>query len=274
MFNDGDLFFEGFKIFHDIEKKQFQMQGDVGESELNLYLAELDLPGYYKIISNVLLPIGKNKTQIDTILIHEKGIFCIEYKNLSGWIFGSENQKQWTQCFRGGDKYYFYNPVRQNQTHCAALAKVLRTVPKNIESIIVFSENCELKKINCPNIAVLQLDDLYNYLLYFFGEKANRFTEKNIDAVYKLLKMYIPSREEQIEHIERVRKYTEGIECPKCGSTLKPNHRILQNGKKRYFMGCTNSECGFERDITYAELIKYGNDEERQWAYEKLWEDI
>lgn len=274
MFNDGDLFFEGFKIFHDIEKKQFQMQGDIGESELNHYLEELDLPGYYKIISNVLLPIGKNKTQIDTILMHEKGIFCIEYKNLSGWIFGSENQNQWTQCFRGGDKYYFYNPVKQNKTHCAALAKVLRTVPKNIESLIVFSENCELKKVNCPSIAVLQLDDLYNYLLYVFDEKPNRFTEKNIDAVYKLLKMYIPSREEQIEHIKRVRKYTEGIECPKCGSILKPNHRILQNGKKRFFMGCSNSECGFERDITYAELIKYGNAEERQWAYEKLWEDI
>ena len=84
----------------------------------------------------------------------------------------------------------------------------------------------------------------------------------------------MPSEEEQKAHIERVKKYTEGIECPKCGDSLKAMHKYLKSGKKRYFMGCSNPKCRFERDITYAELIKYGNKSERQWAFKKLWEDL
>ena len=46
-------------------------------------------------------------------------------------LFYKNRKVSRTQCFRGGDKYYFYNPVMQNTTHCEALAKVLRTVPQN-----------------------------------------------------------------------------------------------------------------------------------------------
>lgn len=270
IFNDGDAFYDVFQSYHNMEKQQFQLKGMIGESFLNGYLNTINLPGYYRVISNVLLPIGKVKTQVDTVLIHEKGIFCIEYKNLAGWIFGSENQKQWTQSMKRAEKYYFHNPVKQNKTHCDALAGVLRTVSSNIESLIVFGERCKLMKINCPNVPVIQLQDLSNYLMAFFCSHENRFTEKNVDAVYELLKLYIPTEEQMKEHIERVRKYTEGLECPKCGSGLKLDKRILKDGRTSYYFRCTHSNCGFERDATYAEVIKYGNDEDRAWAYSKL----
>lgn len=270
IFNNGDAFYDVFQSYHNMEKQQFQFKGKIGESFLNGYLNTVNLPGYYRVISNVLLPIGKVKTQVDTVLIHEKGIFCIEYKNLAGWIFGSENQKQWTQSMKRAEKYYFHNPVKQNKTHCDALAGVLRTVSDNIESLIVFGERCKLMKINCPNVPVIQLQDLSSYLMAFFCSHENRFTEKNVDAVYELLKLYIPTEEQIKEHIERVRKYSEGLECPKCGSELKMGKRLLRDGKTLYYFGCTNKSCGFERDGTFAEVIKYGNDEDRAWAYSKL----
>ena len=50
-------------------------------------------------------------------MIHEKGIFVIESKNYSGWIFGNERDKKWTQVLANGDKNYFFNPILQNKIH-------------------------------------------------------------------------------------------------------------------------------------------------------------
>ena len=33
---------------------------------------------------------------------------------MGGWIFGNENQKQWTQSFSRSEKYYFYNNFSYN----------------------------------------------------------------------------------------------------------------------------------------------------------------
>ena len=51
-------------------------------------------------------------TEIDLLMIHEKGIFVFESKNYSGWIFGSEDQLKWTQCFKSGQREHFYNPYK------------------------------------------------------------------------------------------------------------------------------------------------------------------
>ncbi|WP_339385147.1 nuclease-related domain-containing protein, partial [Vibrio paracholerae] len=36
-------------------------------------------------------------TQIDHIVVSKFGVFVIETKYMKGWIFGSKDQKQWTQ---------------------------------------------------------------------------------------------------------------------------------------------------------------------------------
>jgi hypothetical protein len=44
------------------------------------------------------------------------------------------------------EKNFFYNPIKQNQTHINALKRDLPSVSeKNITSIIVFSKRCQLK---------------------------------------------------------------------------------------------------------------------------------
>lgn len=45
-----------------------------------------------KFLFNCYLPKEDGKTtEVDVLLIHSTGIFVIESKNYSGWIFGSEN---------------------------------------------------------------------------------------------------------------------------------------------------------------------------------------
>lgn len=200
------MIFREVKNYFNPSKISPAEKGVIGESFLHKYISHMVLPGHYCTVSNILLPIGKVKTQIDTVLIHEKGIFCIEYKNYSGWIYGSEDQKYWTKRLKTAGVYGFYNPVMQNRTHCIALAKVLRTVPENIESLIVFGDKCRLAKVDCPKVPVIQLHEFNMYMAKYFFIHENRFTEKNVDAVYELLKLYIPTEEEMKDHIERVKK--------------------------------------------------------------------
>lgn len=80
------------------------------------------LPGYHKVLFNIYLPNGKGQTtEIDVIFLHETGVYVIESKNYSGWIFGNEKDMNWMQTFPNGKKYPFYNPIKQNAGHIRAL---------------------------------------------------------------------------------------------------------------------------------------------------------
>ena len=89
----------------DFEK---QLKGIAGESIIQLLLNSPQL-GYRKILKNIYVPYGNQTTEIDVVMIHETGIYVIESKNYSGWIFGNENQKQWTQMLNSYTKKRFYN---------------------------------------------------------------------------------------------------------------------------------------------------------------------
>lgn len=71
-----------------------------------------------KILRNVYIPKENGETsEIDVLYITQKGIFVIESKNYSGWVFGSEKNYQWTVSLSNGIKNKLYNPIKQNQTH-------------------------------------------------------------------------------------------------------------------------------------------------------------
>ena len=71
----------------------------------------------HRQINNLMLVDEKGKShQIDHIEIRQNGIFCIETKNYSGWIFGGESQQMWTQTLYN-EKHQFPNPIKQNRSH-------------------------------------------------------------------------------------------------------------------------------------------------------------
>ena len=43
-------------------------------------------------------------TEIDLVYITQKGVFVIESKNYSGWIFGNEKDQYWTASLSNGQK--------------------------------------------------------------------------------------------------------------------------------------------------------------------------
>lgn len=90
-------------------------------------------------------------TQVDLAVATRTGIIVFEIKDYSGWIFGNEHQRYWTQTLAyGKEKHRFYNPVMQNAGHIRAIRQCL---PQNpfvpIFSVIVFFGNSEFKNVTC-----------------------------------------------------------------------------------------------------------------------------
>jgi hypothetical protein len=90
-------------------------------------------------------------TQVDVAVATKAGIIVFEVKDYSGWIFGNEHQRHWTQLLAyGKEKHRFYNPVMQNSGHIQAIRQCL---PQNpgipIYSVIVFFGNSEFKNVTC-----------------------------------------------------------------------------------------------------------------------------
>lgn len=72
-------------------------KGHIGELLVRLFANwQLDKQTYRRL-HNVTLDTPDGTTQIDYVILSPYGIFVLETKNMSGWIFGSEKQAQWTQ---------------------------------------------------------------------------------------------------------------------------------------------------------------------------------
>lgn len=90
-------------------------------------------------------------TQVDVAVATKAGIIVFEVKDYSGWIFGNEHQKYWTQLLAyGKEKHRFYNPVMQNSGHIQAIRECLQQNPDTpIYSVIVFFGSSEFKDVTC-----------------------------------------------------------------------------------------------------------------------------
>jgi len=142
---------------------------------------------YFKVLNNFVLNTKNGTTEVDSIVIHETGIYVFESKNFSGAIYGNSEDRQWTQVLENGNKKQFYNPVWQNHGHMSAIKHVLG-YNFTYYSIIVFSERCNLKQItgNMNGAIIVQRQNLELQLKKLFSQ--NRVLSNNqIDEMCRKL---------------------------------------------------------------------------------------
>lgn len=165
-----------------------------------------------KILRNVYIPKEDGETtEIDLLFITAKGIFVLESKNYSGWIFGSESQHKWTVSFPNGAKERFYNPIKQNRAHCKWLRRYLGDGTP-LFSIVVFSERCELKKItvDSPDVRVVKRDRLYATIRDIWNESPDALSEADVEAIHASLHpLTQATKKQKREHIENIKKRFE-----------------------------------------------------------------
>lgn len=235
-------------------------KGNFGEYLTYKYLRGYESDGA-KFLYNCYLPKENGETtEIDVLMIHKSGVYVFESKNYSGWIFGSEHQKNWTQTLPSGrksHKEHFLNPIMQNKLHINYLEKQIgETVP--LHSIIVFSERCTLKKIDVenPNIFVIKRDDVNRTVKRIKNSIGILISQSRVDEIYAKLYPFTQVTDEVKEkHIVDINNaHTEhaiaqsdkrdelenNYVCPRCGGklVLRTAERGIHTGNQ--FYGCTN----------------------------------
>ena len=188
-----------------------------------------------KVLRNLYIPYNGKTTEIDCVFICQKGVFVIESKNYSGYIYGKVDNEQWCQTIYNGKKKiksHFLNPLLQNKTHIKCLNKIFST---NYKSVVVFSDNAKLA-LNISNVIYV------HELLSFINN--NQADTIDVDNVYNTLYPYtIITELEKKEHINNVIN-SKNI-CPYCGANL-----VLRKSKNGDFYGCTNfPKCKYTRNV-------------------------
>lgn len=231
-----------------------------------------------KFLFNIYLPKGEEETtEIDVLMIHAKGLFVFESKNYSGWIFGSEQQKNWYQTLPQGrgrsHKESFYNPIMQNRAHIKHL-KTLVTEDIPIHSIVTFSERCTLKKIEVKSedVCVIKRDMVYDTVAGICAKSETAvLSNEQISGIYDKLYPYTQVsnaiKEQHIQNIEKKQEPKEDqladkkpdeeqkMQCPRCGGAL-----VLRKTKKgdnagTQFYGCSNfPKCRYMKDLDENEI--------------------
>ena len=239
------------------------------------------------VLRNVYIPTDDGRTsEIDVLLLTTRGVFVIESKNYSGWIFGNEGDRQWTQCLNARTKNRFYNPIWQNRGHVRWLREFLAD-DTPLHSLVVFSERCELKDVTVmsDDVRVIKRDALSATVRMMLESSEESLTADEVESLYQRLKPLCEvTRAQRARHVadvkesqrrtsagsgqesrhavaDDVRQQRESTDatdvardesrvCPRCGGTLVVRTARRGENAGRQFLGCSNfPTCRFTTDL-------------------------
>ena len=198
----------------------------------------------YRRFHNVIVPGKSGTTQIDHLLVSVYGLFIVETKNKTGWIFGSENQAKWTQTLYK-KKYSFQNPLRQTFRQKKVLSEYLKIDESIIHTVVYFVGDCTFKT---PMPANVMKSGLRRHIrqyrkLILSPEEASR--------IFLMLERHVAeSSITRRDHVRSLRaRHSSNTVCPRCGSKL-----VIRTARKgpnagSKFLGCANyPKCRFTKN--------------------------
>ncbi|TMO81727.1 nuclease-related domain-containing protein [Pseudoalteromonas spongiae] len=219
--------------------KSAWFKGLIGELQVNLLIKFFLEKNDYHLIKNVTLLTEDGTTQIDHIIVSKFGIFVVETKNMKGWIFGSENQKQWTQqIFKHKSK--FQNPLHQNYKHVKTLEDCLSANEDTIFSVIIFIGDCSFKTKKPENVKFARGGIEYiksKTDIVFNGQEVADVIEQIESG--RLERSYRTNRQ-HVKHVrDIVKNKSETKTCVKCGSEMVLRKATKGKNEGSDFWGCS-----------------------------------
>ena len=192
----------------------------------------------YHAFHNVTLPTADGTTQIDHLYVSRFGVFVVETKHMKGWIFGTEQDAQWTQNIFGRT-FKFQNPLRQNYKHVKALEAILCLPADAIHSVVVFSGRCTLKSPLPANVR-----QGIGYLRYIQSFREPVLSDEQVNATVTSIQSgrLSPTWATHRRHVQSLKSRHAGDaerSCQQCGSPM-----VLRTAKQGanaggQFWGCT-----------------------------------
>jgi hypothetical protein len=244
------------KSYNTPEKK-----GARGERQVHNALTSVLDETEYRVLADLILPFASGTTQLDHLVLSRFGIFVLETKHMSGWIFGDADQPKWTQVLKGGKRYTFQNPLWQNYAHVKAVQELLDIERRVIHNFVVFTGSAEPKTDMPENvawglsalgklIAMRRQVVLSDAQLNAYAKKLQCQALENNRAVRS---QHLQNLEEKAEAKSLAK--TSGLlspvsrsPCPKCGSEMakRANRKTGET-----FWGCVNfPKCRGTRKLT------------------------
>jgi restriction system protein len=209
-------------------------KGRRGERKVSRRLSDR-LGEQYRVIDDVTLPTDTGTAQIDHIVVSPYGVFAIETKNYSGWIFGGEDQANWTQVIYK-EKNKFQNPLRQNRHHIKTLQTLFELRPNQTHGYVVFTGSGEFKTEVPPKVAKGARQLISNIKQHTKRILSDYEAERIVCAIQST--RLEPSRETDRIHVQNAKEgaLKRAAGCPRCGSEI--TERINRQTDER-FLGCT-----------------------------------
>lgn len=213
-------------------------KGRAGERRVRARLQRIFKNTNAQILNDLTLPSQGGTTQIDHVVVCNTGIFVIETKNMSGWIFGGEKDKTWTQVIYRS-KTRFQNPLRQNFRHAKTLEDLLGVNPDILRNIVVFVGSA-WPKAERPAGVLWSLQALTEFMS---SSRLAVLTDAQVfDIAAQIREAALDNtratRKAHIENLkaETVQKAQQGPPCPRCSGVL-----IERKARKpgEQFLGCS-----------------------------------
>ena len=222
--------------------KSAWFKGALGEWQVNLLIRLFLDKNEYHLIKDVTLPSADGTTQIDHILVSRYGIFVIETKNMKGWIFGSEHQKQWTQkLYKHSSK--FQNPLHQNYKHIKALEACLsadsNTLKDGIFSVIIFIGDSTFKTKMPVNVTFSR-----GGIEYIKSQKEVMFSPDEVDSIIEQiengrLERGFKTHRQHVKHVKAIVEEKANFRtCSKCGAEMALRKATKGKNAGNEFWGC------------------------------------
>jgi hypothetical protein len=242
-----------------IKSKEAEWIGSYGEYKVRKAIKKIEASssGKYKAFHNLYIPKQDGTTsQIDHIILSDQGLFVIETKNYSGWIFGDETSKYWMQViYKRKEK--FLNPILQNKGHIKALRNWLGEAFSHIpiHSVVVFLPKAKFKSnAHFSHAYVVYPKQLKQVLEQHETNVIDRETKQRLAQKLETVLVKDKKQEKEMKkrHVQTIRTKQKQTEqqiqqnrCPKCGGVL-----VVKRGKYGKFKSCSNyPKCKFTQAI-------------------------
>lgn len=200
----------------------------------------------YRQFHNVVVPTSNGTTQIDHLIVSTYGLFVIETKNMNGWIFGHEQDSQWTQKFPRAS-HRFQNPLKQNYRHLCCLEEYLGLPKTCLHSIIFFIGEAELKTPMPGNVLTHGLSS------YIRRHRELLLSEQDVEQIIAAIQEL--KRDRTFNHATHMTsladRHSSTTRCPKCGNDLIERQSKKGDHPGSTFLGCKSyPRCRFTRQIS------------------------
>ncbi len=215
-----------------------RLKGRLGEASINFWAKRFLDQNVYHLIPDIMLPTPDGTTQIDHVIVSRYGIFVIETKTYKGWIYGAENEPQWTQViFRRKER--FQNPLRQNYKHTKTLSELTGIPETYFKSLVVFVGDCQFKTEMPLNVVHIR-----DFIKHIRSHQTPIIKDEQVPNIVTTIQEWASTvtNAQKTRHIACVRENKQPVSsgaaapaCPRCGAQM-----VLRTSRKdgSQFWGC------------------------------------